>query len=57
MRAPRDRGPRAHKPIDIGQVAMDCTDYPFESRYVFPPDLSTPICADCTNCASSQPCD
>lgn len=51
------RGSSAHKPIDLGQVAMDCTDYPFESRYVFPPNLSTPVCADCTNCASAQPCD
>lgn len=49
-------GSSAHKPIDIDWEAMDCTDYPFESRYVLSPDLSTVVCAECTNCQSQQPC-
>lgn len=51
-------GSSAHKPIDInGRQSMDCTDYPFESKYIFPPSLSTPVCAQCTNCISETPCD
>lgn len=52
------RGESAHKPIDADrQSSMDCTDYPFSSRYVFSADLSTLVCADCTNCVAQQPCD
>lgn len=51
-------GSSAHKPIDAdGQQAMDCTDYPFDSKYVFSPDLSTLVCADCSQCVSQQPCE
>lgn len=51
-------GASAHKPIDAdGRNSMDCTDYPFDSRYRFSSDLSTLICADCSNCTSQQPCD
>lgn len=49
-------GASAHKPIDEGWVAMDCTDYPFDSRYRFSPDLGSLVCADCTNCTSKKPC-
>jgi hypothetical protein len=51
-------GSSAHKPIDAdGQSAMDCSDYPFDSRYRFSADLGTLVCADCTNCVSQEPCD
>jgi hypothetical protein len=51
-------GNSAHKPIDgDGQSAMDCTDYPFASRYRFAADLDTLACADCTNCQPQRPCD
>lgn len=51
-------GSSAHKPIDAdGRSAMDCTDYPFDSRYRFEADLSALICADCTNCTSQRPCE
>lgn len=50
-------GESAHKPIDAnGKDWMDCTDYPFSSRYRFAPDLSTLVCADCTNCTAQTPC-
>jgi len=49
-------GSSAHKPIDEGWEAMDCTDYPFDSRYRLSPNLDTLVCADCTNCASKKPC-
>jgi hypothetical protein len=49
-------GESAHKPIDEGWVAMDCTDYPFDSRYRLSPDLDSLLCADCSNCISKKPC-
>lgn len=52
----RFSGGSAHKPIDEGWVAMDCTDYPFDSTYVLSPDLSAMVCAECTNCDSQRPC-
>jgi len=51
-------GESAHKPIDAdGKNAMDCTDYPFSSRYRFSLDLTALDCADCTNCISEKPCE
>lgn len=51
------QGASAHKPIDAdGANSMDCTDYPFDSRYIFSSDLSELVCADCTNCNASNPC-
>ena len=49
-------GGSAHKPVDIDTKPMDCTDYPFDSRYRFSADLSQVLCADCTNCNAKQPC-
>jgi hypothetical protein len=34
-----------------------CTDYPFDSRYRFSPDLTSLVCADWTNCVSQKPCE
>ena len=52
------RGGSAHKPIDAnGQQSMDCTDYPFDTRYRLSPDLSSLSCADATNCVAEQPCE
>jgi len=51
-------GESAHKPIDVdGKSAMDCTDYPFSSRYRFSADLTDVVCADCTQCTSTTPCE
>ncbi len=51
-------GGSAHKPIDAdGKSAMNCTDYPFESHYVFEQDLSKLVCAECSNCKSQRPCE
>ncbi len=51
-------GDSAHKPIDAnGRESMDCTDYPFDSRYRFSADLSELVCADSTNCVAERPCD
>jgi hypothetical protein len=51
-------GESAHKPIDAdGSHGMECTDYPFSSRYRLSADLSALMCADCTNCIPQLPCD
>jgi hypothetical protein len=51
-------GESAHKPISTdGKTAMDCTDYPFDSRYRFSADLGSVLCADSTNCVSTAPCE
>lgn len=51
------QGSSAHKPIDAdGATSMDCSDYPFDSRYIFSADLSELECADCTNCNATLPC-
>ena len=50
-------GESAHKPIDpAGNVSMDCTDYPFDTRYVFSPDLGELRCASSSNCVSTREC-
>lgn len=50
-------GASAHKAIDAdGSTAMDCTDYPFDTRYIFSPALDELRCAESTNCVSMQPC-
>lgn len=51
-------GESAHKPIDAdGQSSMNCTDYPFDSRYVLSADLSEVVCAESSNCVSQMPCE
>ncbi len=50
-------GESAHKPIaPDGRNSLDCTDYPFDTRYRLSADLSTLICAESTNCTSPTPC-
>jgi hypothetical protein len=50
-------GESAHKPIDAdGKSGMDCTDYPFDSRYRLSADLRSLVCADCSNCVPQKPC-
>jgi hypothetical protein len=51
------QGESAHKPIGPDKKPMNCTDYPFDSRYRFSADLSALVCAECTNCESTLPCD
>ncbi len=51
-------GGSAHKPIDAdGKTSMNCTDYPFDSKYVLSPNLDSLVCAQCTNCEAQMPCD
>ena len=51
-------GSSAHKPIDAdGKNWMDCEEYPFDTKYVFEPELGEIICAQSTNCTSQMPCD
>lgn len=50
-------GESSYKPIDAnGTTQMDCTEYPFDSRYRFSPDLSELVCADSSNCIPENPC-
>ncbi len=51
-------GESAHKPIGAdGKNGMECTDYPFKSRYRFSADLSALKCAECSNCTGNMlPC-
>lgn len=51
-------GSSAHKPIDAnGQASMDCTDYPFDTRYVLSEDLGALVCASSSNCAAELECE
>ncbi len=51
-------GESAHKPIDSsGTASMDCTDYPFDTKYVFSSDLTELVCAESSNCVAQTPCD
>lgn len=49
-------GDSAFQPMNPDKSIMDCTDYPFASRYVFSRDLKTLACASSTNCKSAVPC-
>jgi len=49
-------GDSAFQPMNPDKSIMDCTDYPFSSRYVFSRDLKTLTCASSTNCKSAAPC-
>jgi hypothetical protein len=52
-------GESAHKPIGAdAKNSMVCSDYPFNSKYRFSPDLKSLLCAECTNCTDNVlPCD
>ena len=51
-------GSSGHKPIDAdGKSPMDCSDYPFTTKYVLSPNLKELVCAESTNCVSQKPCE
>jgi hypothetical protein len=50
------RGSSAFLPVNPDRSSMDCTAYPFDTRYVFAPDLKTLRCSTSTNCTPKQPC-
>ncbi len=49
-------GSSAHKPRNPDRTSMDCTDYPFDYRAIFEPDLDAVRCASSTNCTSQMDC-
>lgn len=49
-------GDSAFQPMNPDRSIMQCSDYPFQSKYVFTADLATLTCSSCTNCVSAVPC-
>ena len=50
------RGSSAFVPMNPDRSIMECTAYPFDTQYVFAPDLKTLRCSTSTNCTSKSPC-
>ena len=50
------QGDSAFQPMNPDKSIMECTGYPFASRYVFSRDLKTLSCSSSTNCTSKAPC-
>jgi len=50
------RGSSAFQPMNPDRSIMECTNYPFDTRYVFSADLKTLVCSSSTNCTSKVPC-
>ncbi len=50
-------GDSAFQPMNPDRSIMTCSDYPFQSKYIFSADLGTLNCSSCTNCVSAVPCD
>lgn len=50
-------GESAFQPMNPDGSLMDCTDYPFSTRYRFDDGLGTLTCSSSTNCTSTTPCD
>lgn len=49
-------GESAFQPMNPDRTIMDCSDYPFLSKYIFSADLTALECSSCTNCVSAEPC-
>ncbi len=49
-------GASAFQPMNPDRTIMECTDYPFDTRYIFSADLKTLLCSSSTNCVSKAPC-
>lgn len=49
-------GESAFQPMNPDRSIMQCSDYPFYSKYVFSADLATLTCSSSTNCVSAVPC-
>ena len=50
-------GDSAFQPMNPDKSLMDCTDYPFHTKYVFSGDLVTLTCSSSTNCTSNAECE
>jgi hypothetical protein len=49
-------GDSAFQAMNPDKSIMECTGYPFSTKYVFSPDLKTLECSTSTNCTSKVPC-
>jgi hypothetical protein len=49
-------GSSAFQPMNPDRTIMQCTDYPFDTKYVLSADMTTLLCASSTNCTSKAPC-
>lgn len=50
------RGSSAFQPVNPDRTPMTCTDYPFDTRYVFSADLRSLECSSSTSCTAKTPC-
>lgn len=50
------RGSSAFQPMNPDKSVMQCTAYPFDTRYIFSADLGTLTCSSSTNCTGTTPC-
>lgn len=50
-------GESAFQPMNPDLSIMDCSDYPFSTRYRFDDALTTLTCSSSTNCTSTTPCE
>jgi hypothetical protein len=50
-------GESAFQPMNPDGSIMECTDYPFSTRYRFDDALTTLTCSSSTNCSGTTPCD
>lgn len=51
------RGDSAFQPMNPDQTIMQCSDYPFHTRYVFSADLAALVCSSSTMCVATTPCE
>jgi hypothetical protein len=49
-------GSSAFQPMNPDKTIMDCTGYPFYTRYVFSMDFKSLLCSSSTNCTAKQDC-
>jgi hypothetical protein len=49
-------GSSAFQPMNPDRTIMQCTDYPFDTRYIFSADLTTLTCSSSTSCTSAVAC-
>jgi hypothetical protein len=49
-------GDSAFQPMNPDKTLMQCSDYPFFTKYVFSGDFSQLLCSSSTNCTSNTPC-
>lgn len=50
-------GDSAFQPMNPDRTIMQCSDYPFHTKYVFSADLSALACSSSTMCVAKAPCD